>query len=445
MKHPFVLQQSSGTEGVHETYTFVEHERLFEEQESSPMTRPLYIGTGFGWKRLHRVFLFLALCTGLLLVRAAWMQIVQATHYQALAEANRLRASIVWPRRGLIMDRSGVILAQNRSRFDAVVIPSLLSRDSRVQALYAPFVEQTLGMNQATWNELIHATDTREMDEGVLQRRLPYEQAMALAVLLPRVPGIELQLKSERSYPLSGGIESLSHVLGYVGKISQEEYEVRASGGYRRLDEIGKTGIERTYEGMLRGTLGERRIEVDAKGHEQGIVQERAPIDGAPVQLTLDSELQRVAEVELKNRMATAHVQRGSVVALDPRDGSILALVSLPAYDNNIFSGGVSSTVYQTLSTHPDRPLFPRAWAGMYPSGSTIKIIYALAGLAEQVIDEHTSFVSSGGISVGPWFFPDWKAGGHGVTDVRKAIALSVNTFFYYFRGRVRRISGSRY
>ena len=431
----FRIQQDPSAEGVHEEYTFVEHERLFEDALTTPTSRPLYVGSGFSWKRLRWVFVCLAFSTGLLILRAGWMQIVQATHYQSLAESNRLRASVLWPRRGLVTDRMGVVLAQNHSRFDAVVIPSLLPRDHQAQLAYAQFVERTMGVDEGTWNDIVHATDTREMDEGIVKQKIPYEQAMTIAVSLPHFSGIELQLKPERSYPLSSSIESLSHVLGYVGKISQDEYEARALGGYRRLDEIGKTGVEKTYEGLLRGTLGERRIEVDAQGHEQGVVQERTPVDGAPVTLSLDVDLQRTAETELKNMMAIANVKRGSVVALDPRDGSILALVSLPAYDNNAFSGGVSSTVYQALSNNPDHPLFPRAWAGMYPSGSTIKIVYALAGLAEKVIDEHTSFVSTGGISVGPWFFPDWKAGGHGVTDVRKAIAWSVNTFFYELGG----------
>jgi penicillin-binding protein 2 len=128
-------------------------------------------------------------------------------------------------------------------------------------------------------------------------------------------------------------------------------------------------------------------------------------------------------------------VTRGALVALDPHDGAVLAAASLPAYDNNIFSGGVSSTVYQTLVQNPDQPLFPRAWAGTYPSGSTVKVVIAAAALAEKLITPHTSFLSTGGIRVGAWFFPDWSASGHGVTDVRRAIAWSVNTFFYTVGG----------
>ncbi|MBM3205205.1 hypothetical protein FJZ48_04510, partial [Candidatus Uhrbacteria bacterium] len=199
--------------------------------------------------------------------------------------------------------------------------------------------------------------------------------------------------------------------------------------------EIGKTGIERSYETLLRGTPGERVSEIDAHGSITSMVGDRPAIDGQDIRLTIDVELQRASEILLREQMQIAKTGRGSVIVMDPQDGSILSLVSLPAFDNNIFSGGASSTLYQALLENRDQPLFPRAWAGTYPSGSTIKIVISAAALAEKLINAHTSFVSVGGIRVGSSFFPDWKEEGHGVTDVRHAIAWSVNTFFYTVGG----------
>ncbi|MBP7006416.1 penicillin-binding protein 2, partial [Patescibacteria group bacterium] len=190
-----------------------------------------------------------------------------------------------------------------------------------------------------------------------------------------------------------------------------------------------------SYETKLRGTVGSRTSEADARGHLKGIVQEERPVDGQDVTLTLDLRLQKIAEQTLQDELTKLKLNRGAVIAMDPRNGDILAMVSLPAYDNNAFSGGVSSTVYRALSSDEGQPLFNRAIAGIYPSGSTVKIVVSTAALMEKVISDKTTIVSTGGIRLGQWFFPDWKPGGHGVTDVRKAIAWSVNTFFYLMGG----------
>jgi penicillin-binding protein 2 len=181
--------------------------------------------------------------------------------------------------------------------------------------------------------------------------------------------------------------------------------------------------------------LGERVNEVDAHGVIKAFVGEQTPKDGEDLSLTLDLSLQIAAEEALKTGLARVHKTRGSVVVSDPRDGSILALVSWPAFDNNAFSGSVSSTLYQNLVHNQDQPLFPRAMAGSYPSGSTVKIVISAAALTEGIITPFTTVLSVGGIRLGAWFFPDWKVGGHGITNVRKAIAQSVNTFFYTIGG----------
>ena len=228
--------------------------------------------------------------------------------------------------------------------------------------------------------------------------------------------------------------ESLSHILGYIGPVTVEDLQ-KEGNEYRQTDSIGKTGVESSYENVLRGTAGEKVYEVDARNRITSLVSELPAIDGKDVTLTIDERLQAAAERAMIAEMQKAHLSRGSVVAMDPRDGSILAMVSLPAYDNNYFSGHVSSTYYANLLKNEDHPLLARAMAGVFPSGSTIKPAIATAALTEGVITPDTTVNSVGGIRVGGILFPDWKAGGHGITNVRKAIAWSVNSFFYYVGG----------
>jgi len=226
-------------------------------------------------------------------------------------------------------------------------------------------------------------------------------------------------------------LSSLSHVLGYTGKISQKELEANKK-LYSPLDYMGKSGLELYYEKDLKGIKGSKNIEVDALGREKKISSETLAQDGYNLQLSLDVDLQACAETAIKKHNT---VGRGSLVAIDPRNGQILALVSYPAYNNNDFAQGVSQEVYQALLNNTNRPLFSRAVSGEFPPGSTFKPVVALGALQEKVINDGTSFLSIGGLNIGQWTFPDWKAGGHGNANVYKAIVESVNTFFYYIGG----------
>ena len=412
----------------------IRHEVLFEEDVTSTGERPLYLGQTFARYRFLVVQMFVVCVLFALAGRSFWVQQIQGSHYQQLAEANRLREVPLWPKRGVIRDRTGVILADNTPRFQVTMTPRDLAKGEGL-SLELGQAARLLGIGISDVRTFASATGTARDEAVLVADSLPYEQALSLAVSLPKLPGFHLEIRPKRRYPLGETIPSLSHILGYVGKISPSEYETRRNADYRRADEIGKIGIERTYETALRGTVGAQVSEVDAFGHRQAALREVSSVDGQEMRLTIDSQLQRAAEVALQTQLGRAQVTRGAVVALDPRDGSVLALVSWPGYNNNLFSGSVSSTVYRTLADNPDEPLFPRAWAGTYPSGSTVKIVISAAALAEKIITPATSVLSNGGIRVGPWFFPDWKAGGHGVTNVRKAIAWSVNTFYYYIGG----------
>lgn len=420
----------------------VQHEVFFEDGLSSIKSRPLFLGRAFPRGRYMAASVIAIVVLSLLLGRAAWMQVVEGERYQAQAESNRLRRVAIPPRRGMIRDRQGRILADNVPRFQVTLTPAELPREQVEQERVLGSAALLLGLPVADLIDLSSATGSARDEAFPAGVDLPYERAIRFAVELPDLPGFQLEVGARRRYPQSQEVQSLSHILGYLGKLSPDEYANARENGYRRSDDIGKTGIEKSYETLLRGALGERTSEVDAHGREQALVGDRPPVDGQDVTLALDLDLQKAAEQALRDQLDKDALGRGAVVAMDPRDGSILAIVSWPAFDNNVFSGSVSATQYNALRDNPDQPLFPRAWAGTYPSGSTVKIVVAAAAMIEKIVTPQTTIFSSGGIRVGPWFFPDWKAGGHGATNVRSAIAWSVNTFFYTVGGGYESMTG---
>lgn len=435
------------------------HEVLFEDQYTALRDRRVFVGTGIPSRRLWTALVCGAVVLGALLFRTGWMQFVQGAGFAARADDNRFRHEVLPARRGIIRDRAGVVLAENIPSFNVDIrwsdLPVSPPSDPPIPPLEDPvrnqavaLVARTIGMSVAEMVSVLTDPQAHPDEWVTVARDLSYDHAVALSVRLPELSGVAVNVAAKRHYPESGQTSSLSHVLGYVGSLSPEEYTTLRDVGYRRTDEIGKTGVEAAYESLIRGTPGERQSEVDALGRPRAVVGDRAAVDGVDVTLTLDVALQEAAETALVEGMAratagirttwatsTLPVTRGAVLVMDVETGGLLAAVSLPAFDNNVFAGQVSSTAYAALIADEDRPLFPRAWAGQFPSGSTIKPVLVTAALAEGVVTPQTTVSSVGGIQVGPWFFPDWRAGGHGLTNARSAIAWSVNTFFYYIGG----------
>ncbi|MCK9360767.1 penicillin-binding protein 2 [Patescibacteria group bacterium] len=413
----------------------VKHEVLFEDALTPLKHRSLFLGRALSGRRFFAARVFLGMVLVVLIGRAGWMQVARGADFQQQSENNRLREAPLLPRRGIIRDRQGRILADNIPRFQVTMTPMELPRDPAEMESDVSLAARVLGLSVNDLLPMANATGSSRDEAMIIADQVSYRQAMDFAVAWPDLQGFSLEVAARRRYPWSHEIQSLSHVLGYVGKLSPEEYQEVRGTGYRRADEIGKSGVERGHEEELRGALGARTSEVDAHGRVKALVGERPAEDGTDLSLALDLDLQRAAEQALRKGLESANVDRGSAIALDPRTGEVLAAVSWPAYDNNIFSGGVSSTAYAKLINDDRNPLFPRVWAGTYPSGSTVKIVIAVAALAEKVISANTSIMSVGGIQIGGSFFPDWKAGGHGPTNVRSAIAWSVNTFFYTVGG----------
>ncbi|PJA47748.1 penicillin-binding protein 2 [Candidatus Uhrbacteria bacterium CG_4_9_14_3_um_filter_36_7] len=394
-------------------------------------------------KRPKRFFFLIFIVSAffaLFISRTIYFQIIAGETYHLQAENNRFKTIFIEPTRGIIIDRNGKPLAENAPLFTLTMTASELPLQALDQEHLFEEVVDLLHM-QRTEFDLLRQSFFGDVSEPlIVAKDIPYETALFFYTQQDLYPGFSVEISSKRKYLSSS--PSLSHILGYVNALSKEEYAQKKQEGYLPNDKIGKVGLEQSMETFLRGSLGQRQIEVDALGQEKMIIEEKEPISGSRIQLNLDSDLQAFIEQSLILTLQTQKKTKASVVALDPKNGDVLALVSLPTYDSNLFATGIESTTFKQLITDPDQPLFFRAISGMYPSGSLFKPFVATAALAEGLINEHTTFISVGGIQIGSWFFPDWKAGGHGLTNIFKAIAESVNTFFYIIGGGYNNIPG---
>ncbi len=395
-----------------------------------------YLGVTVSRRRMWVLVGCACVAFGVLFARAASLQIIAGDENRLRAEKNRVRTIPVPAIRGVFFDRTGKPLVANVPTFTVRATPSDLPEDPAERQSLLERLGTILGFSAAEFEAVLAESRTPSFVPVLLVQNVPHPMAVRLMIDAQSMPGITVQYDTYRAYNVGEPIHnSWGHLFGYVGKITAEQYAALPQGKYLLNDRIGREGLEATFEDVLRGTSGVRQVEVDALGREKRVVAETLPVDGDSVQLTIDADAQNKLEELLGAELKTVGKTRGSAVAIDPRDGSVLALVSTPGYDANLFSTGIASSTYRYLLGDEDAPLFPRAVAGVYPSGSIIKPVVAAAALQEGVITTKTSFLSVGGIHYGEWFFPDWKAGGHGQTNVYKAIAESVNTFFYLIGG----------
>jgi penicillin-binding protein 2 len=385
-------------------------------------------------KKLSFALVVLGFCFLALVCRAFYLQIWNSDYYRAIAENNRLRSQIIPAVRGVIYDNGGTQLVSNSPSFVLVVSPSSLPKEKSERTEMLERVFSITGVTPAVIDLAVASRPDAYDDEIPIEQFLEYEDAMAVMVAGETLPGISVRLSTIREY-MDTPLFSLSHVLGYTGFISQTEYDLNKEKKYKRTDKIGKSGLESSYESELRGINGIRSSEVNAQGDEAMLIKETEAVPGLNLHLSVDYELTSYIENTLDKYMRKNGLKKASVIALNPKNGGVRALVSLPGYDNNLFARGISSDEYEKILADPNNKLFNRAVLGEFPSGSTIKPTIAAIALESGVINESTSFLSTGGVGVSQWFFPDWKAGGHGVTNVRKAIAESVNTFFYIISG----------
>jgi len=425
--------------------SWIEDSLFFEESKGKQVASPQsfnYVGTSFTNKKINIFFIFLLVFFLLLISRFFYLQIIKRSSYRVSAENNRQRIISIPSERGLIFDRQGIQLTKNIPNFSLAIIPQDLPRKKEQRIPIINKLAILINKSEEELSNILDEYGSYSYESVVIQENLDYDTALNIIIQTSELPGIEILRGSKRLYLDDFGNEfntstnhSLSHILGYIGKLNKEEFMEKRTKGYLSSDNIGKIGLEKTYESFLRGVYGKKRIEVDSLGKEQNILAQEAPEAGFHLEMSIDSKIQNKLEEIVNHYLKTNNKKRAAAVALDPRNGEVLAMVSLPAFDNNDFSGGIAFTKYQKYLNNEDQPLFNRAVSGLYPSGSVIKTAFAAAALEEKIINSKTSFLSNGGLRVSQWFFPDWQVGGHGVTNVRRALAWSVNTFFYYIGG----------
>jgi len=447
------------------------------EQSFSPdSSKKEVLSRTFDFRKLKYFYLIILLFFALIIGRSIWLQVVKNDYYRLLAEGNRLRSEVIEPKRGIIYAQGLRPLVRNKANFVLYLRPIDLPRDELLRddlirsisfiledkdslaGTGTANIIKTENLSENNNLKLIQDNQTfykikeslATVKIGSLESYQPlfiadnidYDKALLLMMDLPSWPGVFLSSKIRREYLFSDVNKqsavlensSLAHILGYTGKINNKELAIMGK-DYYLIDYIGKAGLEYSWEKELKGRAGSKNIEVDALGRQKKIINEVSAIDGYNLLLSIDLDLQQKAEEITRAYLEKAGLKRASVIIINPNNGEIISLVSLPTYNNNLFAKGISQGDYTKFLNDEDRPLFNRAISGEFPSGSTIKPLFAAAALQEGVITEHTSFLSTGGVRIGEWFFPDWKAGGHGTTNVRKAIAESVNTFFYYIGG----------
>ncbi|KAF1685266.1 penicillin-binding protein 2 [Pseudoxanthomonas broegbernensis] len=353
---------------------------------------------------------------------AAWyfkLQVLDHADYATRSEANRIRPRPVVPARGMIYDRQGRLLAENLPAFRLDITPDKAGDTERLLAELGALIP-------LSEDEIEHFRNERRAGRGfrpiTLKLRLSDEEMAVFAVNRWRFPGVEMEPYLTRHYPYG---DLFAHVIGYVGRIDEQDLEQLGQGG-SALTHIGKTGVERAYEELLRGKVGYERVETNVQGRALRTLGRVPAVPGADLRLSIDAELQRAT-------VAAFGELEGTAVAMDPRSGQILALVSLPSYDANLFVNGISHADYRALMDNPSRPQFNRAVLGGVAPGSTLKPFLALAGLDSGVRKPEDRTLSTGmfylpGNSRG---WGDSHRGGHGWTDARKSIADSVNTYYY--------------
>ena len=359
--------------------------------------------------------------TLVLVARAYYLQVIQYDHHTTLAENNRIHVQPIPPTRGLIFDRNGVIIADNRPSFSLTV------------------TRERAGDWQAVLDTLVQVLELTAEDRAIFEKRfrqgrrpfepvpilfeLSEEQIARIAVNQFRLPGVEVTAQLVRHYPLG---EHFAQSVGYVGRINEQELKKLDPVDYSGTHHIGKTGAEKFYEGVLHGEVGYEEVETNARGRVLRVLKRTEPQSGRDLTLNLDLKLQQAAEAALAGR-------RGAVVAIEPATGGILAMASQPSFDPNLFVTGISFKDYAALRDSIDRPLYNRVLRGLYPPGSTIKPMVAAAGLDAGVITR-TSRVFDPGYYQLPNYshkYRNWNRSGDGWVDLQLAIMRSNDTYFY--------------
>lgn len=378
---------------------------------------------------------WLLLGTSIILVAQLFnLQVMQGGRYRALAEGNRLRLQTILAPRGFIEDRNGEIIAKNTASFNLAVTPVDLPKEGRAETF--ELINQKFGVSGAEIEAKLKSSTGGVLEPIIIKRNLTQQESIQFEVLSNKLPGFSLVNIPVRDYVSA---EVYSHLLGYTGVISDEQYKVLKADNYGLNDFIGKSGIEQSYEKYLRGVNGNKQVEVDSMGLPIKELGEAQPQPGNIVQLNIDAGLQK----KLYDDFTASPVgNKGAAVAINPKTGEVLALVSVPGFNNNLFAPGIKTEDYQALLNNKNLPLYNRAISGTYPPGSTIKPIISAAVLQEGIVNANTIINDRGVLVIPNQFNPSvtynfygWKRDGLGAMDVRSAIAQSSDIYFYTVAG----------
>jgi penicillin-binding protein 2 len=355
----------------------------------------------------------------LVIVGQLWyLQVLEGGHFRDASDKNRIRIRPVAAPRGILFDRNGLPLVDNRPAFTLSLIPRELPRDEGARHVVLGRVAALL---QLSFQELADAVARVALDSFLpvrVRRGLTLEDMAKIEEWKLELPGVIVEVEPQRRYPSS---RFAAHLLGYVREASDEQLR---QGRYRRGDMVGQSGLERLLDEHLRGRDGGERIEVDVMGRPVRLIQHTEPHPGAQVVTTVDRRVQEAAEAAMEDRA-------GAVVVMDPRNGDVLAMVSTPAFEIDRFTGSIDRAAWLQVVQDPDHPLLNRVVQSQYAPGSVFKIVVAAAGLQEGVLAPVDRVHCDGEFQLGAWTFKDWKEGGHGRVDLHRAIAQSCNIYFY--------------
>lgn len=375
-------------------------------------------------KRIDIATAVIVFCIAILTARLWFLQIHQGDKYGRLSENNRIRMQEIAAPRGNILDRNGKIIITNRPCFNVV----WLQEDAPNPDAVIKEMAHILGKDISVILDRIRTAVDRPRHMPVrLAEDIDWKTLVFIENHRFELPGIRIEVLPRRDY-LFGDLAS--HLIGYLGEVNEKELQSKRQQNYRQGDQIGKMGLEKLYEHILRGEKGNRYVEVDVRGFEQRQVKLQASLPGSDIQLTIDSDLQDAAEQAMADKA-------GAVVAMEVDTGKILAMASTPPLPLQEFIGGISSTAWRKLINNPLHPLLNKAIQGQYPPASTYKIVTALAALSEGMVTQDTVFYCSGSTTFGNRKYGCWKKGGHGPVNLHRALAESCDVYFYLAGQRV--------
>lgn len=393
--------------------------------------------------RIFRIFGLIILAAFLILLgRAAYLQLEQGQYFKNLAEKNRTRSVPILAARGVIYDKSFQQLVFNSPSFNFIVSLPDLPRDIDARQAVVAKAAEFSGVPASEILDDIGSINLKYSSSAIIIDGLTHEKLLALQARITELPGFDIEPDIVRQYAEA---PKYAHLLGYLGRMT--EADIKKNPGYSLMEKIGKNGLEAFYDKALRGQPGQRLLEVDSLGRLKREVAEQPSQDGQSLVLAIDSRLQTALFNSLKRTLQSRRLKKAAALALDPSSGGILAMVSFPSFDNNLFARGLSVEASSDILNDPAEPLFNRAISGQYPPGSTVKPLIASAALEEKIITPATKIFDSGEITVVNQYNPEiiyrfanWTA--HGLVDIYSAIAQSCDVYFYTIGGGYGNISG---